>query len=231
LPSPLSITWANESLFLLPERALWWPRQSTLFITDPHFGKAATFRHAGIPVCESSHQADLLRLSQLLRQTHASHLVILGDFLHARTGNNATTLADLTQWREQHAKLPITLVLGNHDRHAGAPAKSLHITTVEGPWQLPPFTCRHEPESTDGHFTLAGHLHPAHRLSSSSGGLTAPCFHLTENLLVLPAFGTFTGTSRIQPKPGDQIYLVGPTEVIRVPTPSASRKATKTKSG
>ncbi|WP_166442621.1 ligase-associated DNA damage response endonuclease PdeM [Phragmitibacter flavus] len=214
----LSITWANETLHLFPERALWWPRQSTLFITDPHFGKAATFRHAGIPICESSHDADLLRLTHILNQTNAQHLIILGDFLHARTGNNPTPLAALPQWRATCPGLPIPLIPGNHDRHAGPPAQSLNIELVHGPWPLPPFTCCHEPESLPDHFTLAGHLHPAHRLSTNNSSLTAPCFHLSQNLLILPAFGTFTGTSRIHPKPGDKIYLVGPTEVLQIPT-------------
>ena len=47
-----SIQLADEQLLLLPERALWWPQQKALVLSDVHFGKSATFRENGIPVPE-----------------------------------------------------------------------------------------------------------------------------------------------------------------------------------
>jgi hypothetical protein len=43
----MEIVLAGETLRLLPDKALYWPRQQTLFIADAHFGKVAAFR-AGI---------------------------------------------------------------------------------------------------------------------------------------------------------------------------------------
>ena len=40
---------AGERLVLLPEMAAYWERAGTLLVADPHFGKAAAFRAAGIP--------------------------------------------------------------------------------------------------------------------------------------------------------------------------------------
>ena len=45
---------AGEELELLPDHAVHWRRASTLFVADPHFGKAATFRAAGIFVPEET---------------------------------------------------------------------------------------------------------------------------------------------------------------------------------
>src|ERR1700712_3226350 len=101
----LTTEWAGEKLALLPERALWWEREQTLFIADPHFGKASAFRFAGIPVPETAHDADLVRLEAALRKTAARRLIILGDFLHARTGRSEATLSALHLWRSQHAHL------------------------------------------------------------------------------------------------------------------------------
>ena len=83
-----TLEWGGVLLTLLPERAVWWGAEKTLLIADPHFGKAAAFRFAGIPVPETSHEDDLERLSHLLMRTDAQRLVILGDFLHAKTGRN-----------------------------------------------------------------------------------------------------------------------------------------------
>ena len=41
---------AGESLLLLPEKAIYWPRERMLIIADIHFGKAAAFRSLGVPV-------------------------------------------------------------------------------------------------------------------------------------------------------------------------------------
>src|SRR5262249_50769057 len=41
---------AGERVTLLAERAAYWQRTRTLLVADTHFGKAATFRAAGIPV-------------------------------------------------------------------------------------------------------------------------------------------------------------------------------------
>jgi uncharacterized protein len=43
-------------IVLLPGRAAWMPATRTLLVADLHLGKAATFRHAGIPVPEGSAQ-------------------------------------------------------------------------------------------------------------------------------------------------------------------------------
>ena len=40
MAKPAKIVWAGEELLLLPERLVWWKRERTLFMADPHFGKA-----------------------------------------------------------------------------------------------------------------------------------------------------------------------------------------------
>jgi DNA ligase-associated metallophosphoesterase len=207
----VAIEWCGETLVLLHERAVWWPREKTLLIADPHFGKAATFRLAGIPVPETSHDDDIERLSRILAATGAPRLVILGDFLHARAGRSAGVLSTLAAWRARHSSVEMVLVRGNHDRHAGPLPDEWGISCVNGPWQLGPFHCRHEPLEDATAPVLAGHLHPSFRLSGKGGlSLSAPCFHFAERVAVLPAFGTFTGNHVVKPAAGDRIFLVGP---------------------
>jgi DNA ligase-associated metallophosphoesterase len=211
----VTLEWGGVTLTLLHERAVWWAAEKTLFIADPHFGKAATFRLVGIPVPETSHDDDLKRLSRILMMTGAQRLVILGDFLHGKAGRNEGMFAALSAWRERHAEMQVVLVEGNHDRHAGALPEELRIECVKGPWALGPFHCRHEPEEDEGKHVLAGHLHPAFRLSDRMGtSVRAPCFHFSARLGVLPAFGAFTGTHGIRPVKTDRVFLVGEDAVI-----------------
>ena len=62
--SDVMLTIAGEDVQLLPERALYWPRACTLVVADVHWGKAATFRAAGIPIPSGTTTEDLARLDQ-----------------------------------------------------------------------------------------------------------------------------------------------------------------------
>ena len=67
----LDIDVAGESLRLLPDRALLWPRARTLVIADLHLGKAQHFRRAGIALPRGGTGHDLARLDRLLADTGA----------------------------------------------------------------------------------------------------------------------------------------------------------------
>lgn len=227
----MQIELAGHELALLPERALWWPAVSSLVIADPHFGKSATFRRAGLPVPECSGERDLDRLRELLRRYRAQRLIVLGDFWHSRAGRTMATLHSLERWREEHAELDILLIRGNHDAHAGDPPDSWRIRCVAEPHaDSPSVRLAHHPdpanETTGGALTMAGHVHPVVVLREESGGrLRLPCFHFIPGLnhvegggqLILPAFGGFTGGSRITLAAGDRIFAAGPDRVIEVP--------------
>jgi len=213
----IEIKLQGETCYLLPEKALFRPQVQTLYIADTHFGKATTFRHHALYVPEGSTVDDLKRLSQALSSTQAQCLVILGDLLHAVEGRDARLLEQLTRWRDQHPDLAITLVRGNHDRGAGDPPPEWNITCVEAPYQDTPFVLHHKPNISPDGYTLAGHLHPAVELAGKGKQiLRLPCFWIRKQILVLPAFTTFTGRQPIKPTPGDQIYVIAEGKVLPV---------------
>ena len=212
----LHLTIAGETVYLLPQRALYWPGRETLFFADPHFGKAATFRAGGIPVPGGTTGANLDRLDAALAMTGATRLVCLGDLLHARAGRVARTVAEVAAWRARHADLDWLLVRGNHDRHAGDPPPSWAIISVDEPFVEAPFVWRHIPESDPAGYTLAGHRHPAVRLGRGSLSETLPCFYFGEEVAILPAFGEFTGTSLVDPRPGERLFVLAGEEVLAI---------------
>jgi DNA ligase-associated metallophosphoesterase len=209
---------AGESVRLLPERALFWPGACTLVVADMHWGKAATFRAAGIPIPGGTTAEDLARLDRAIQRTGARRLVVLGDLFHARAGRVATrTLATLRGWRERASRLEIQLVRGNHDRHAGDPPDDLHINCLDAPAFLPPFVLRHQPDPSPEGYTLAGHVHPA--LVVSGPGLQRerlPCFLVRPRIALLPAFGSFTGGAAVYPELDDRAFVVADGEVLPV---------------
>ena len=219
----LSMEWAGQEWMLLADRALYWPAQQALIVADVHVGKAAAFRHHGVPVPSGSTSKDLARLSTLIQQTQCRRLVILGDLLHARHGRAEHTMRLVSTWRARHAALEITLVRGNHDVTAGDPPAEWAITCVDEPWGLASVVMRHTLASTVSRReqapTISGHVHPCVRLHDVDGSsMRATCFVFSERSGVglVPAFGSFTGTSPVRPEEGDRVFVVGAGEVIEV---------------
>jgi metallophosphoesterase superfamily enzyme len=107
------------------------------------------------------------------------------------------------------------LVRGNHDRSAGDPPAGLGFEVVDGPAELGPFDLVHEPPASSPlRPTIAAHVHPAVSLRGAGGRMRSICFWLADDLCVLPAFGTFTGTRVVKPARGDSVFVVGEQAVL-----------------
>ena len=208
---------AGERLQLLAERAAYWPARKTLFIADFHLGKAASFRAAGIPLPSGTTSENVERLGRAIDRTRARHVVFLGDFLHSAEARAPRTLARFAAWREERHQVALTLVRGNHDRKAGDPPAEWNMACVEAGEAYGPFVLNHEPGPSTGGYALAGHIHPAVRLSAEGeASLRLPCFWFAKRHGVLPAFGAFTGSAVVRPRAGDQVFVVADDEVMRV---------------
>ena len=109
------------------------------------------------------------------------------------------------------------LIRGNHDRHAGAPPADLDIDGHGDALLIPPFVFAHVPAPHPDGYVLAGHLHPALRLSSRYDSLRLPCFWLQERVAVLPAFGAFTGAFEVTPAASDRSFVVSGETVFALP--------------
>mgnify|MGYP003576040014 CR=1 FL=1 len=196
---------------LMPERAVFEPASGTLFVADVHLGKAAVFRARGIPVPHGTSGETLDRLAAAVARTAATRLVVLGDFLHAKESQSATTLAALAAWREAHPHLECVVVEGNHDRHAGQVQDTFGFRTLHGPWVSGALRGVHDPAeaSVPGPWTLAGHVHPVVRLRGRHDTLRVPCFWLRGRVLTLPSFGPTTGGFEPSLGETDQVFVVG----------------------
>jgi DNA ligase-associated metallophosphoesterase len=208
---------AGEQLRLLGERAVFWERTRTLFAADPHFGKAAAFRAAGVLVPRGTTGETLSRLDAALDRTGAERIVFLGDFLHAREGRATETLAAINDWRARWSRVAMLLVRGNHDKRAGDPPPELDMRCEPAPVVEPPFVFAHHPVRSDAGYVLSGHVHPGARLSGPGRQHSRlPCFWFGAEVAVLPAVGEFTGLADITVVPGDRVWVVADGEVIAV---------------
>lgn len=213
------LTFADEQFILMADRAIFWPRRSTLVVADTHFGKDSLFQQRGIPVPSDITSNDLLKLSALLGSVGARRLLVLGDFFHGKESNDPIMTKHLRAWRDALSELEITLVRGNHDVHAGDPCESLGIESLNS---LTIDGCKfvHAPlaDAPSDVSILCGHVHPATTLTDFDGtSMKVPAFVVDPTQLILPAFGRFTGTSVVPRQPGRAFYIASHGRVIRAP--------------
>jgi len=207
------LVWQGHGWMLLPERALWWEARQALLIADLHLGKEGFFQARGLPVPDGAGLSDLVRLSRLVAELGAAEVLILGDLVH---GPGVWTPA-LMEALDQALPAARILIPGNHDpAHAPAP-DALGFTVLPEGTLLEGVALRHAPSPPDGGVAmgqdrianpeLAGHLHPVYHLRGRGDALRLPCFVVSEQQLILPAFGSFTGGWPVEPSPDTAVYL------------------------
>lgn len=208
----LDITLAGETVTLDGDRAL--IARDRVLVADVHLDKAASFQRAGMAVPLGDEQDDLDRLAAIAARHGLTRIVVLGDLVHAPPRRGGRTEQIVVAWCRAHPTLRLSVVLGNHDRHAAERLAHWPLRWITDPQacRLGPFALRHAPDATAadaGGFQLAGHLHPTLRIGTGRADrLTLPVFWQRADALVLPAFGRFTGGHRIAPAPEDSVWGV-----------------------
>jgi DNA ligase-associated metallophosphoesterase len=215
-------TESDADIRLLPGRAALVTASRTLLVADLHLGKAAAFRRAGIPVPEGSAQRDLERLERLVAEHCVARVVVLGDLFHAKGGCTERVFEEFRGFIDRIGPVGVVLVLGNHDRGVGRLPDSLGLTALLPAIDEPPFHFVHEPASAiaagaGDSFVIGGHLHPTLAIRGPRGDRIADrCFVADPALLVLPAFGSFTGGHAVQPAPDRRLWIARDDAVVDV---------------
>lgn len=162
-----------------------------LILADLHLGKTAYFRASGIQIPSTLVTDDLNRLSQLVEQFHPEKIVVAGDMFHH---NYNADIRLFKQWRQLYARIEVILVPGNHDKLLAIDYKSLQISITEAVWVTEPFAIVHNPSDKNELFSICGHIHAGHTMvGRARQSLHLPCFIVSKNEIVLPAFSRFTG--------------------------------------
>jgi uncharacterized protein len=207
-------THLGENLFLHPYKAIYWERHKMLLIADLHLGKAAHFRKSGIPIPETIHQTDLQRLDDLINNYKPSRIIFLGDLFHSEVNDAWKTFRNYCL-----NKIDITpeLIIGNHD--ILDPLHYDFLIIHDGVLLLDPFIFSHEPlpeKILDGHYNICGHIHPSIRIyGSSKQSIRVECFHFSKFHGILPAYGNFTGNSKMSSNSKtDRIFAIANQEII-----------------
>ena len=180
----------GEALLLDPLGVVFLPARAMLIVADLHLEKGSAFARRGTLLPPYDTARTLRRLDWAVQRYRPDVVVSLGDAFHDRAAV-ASLGADARQAIAGLAHSRTWLwVRGNHDPDppAGLAGESVDRVDVGG------LRLVHLPDAeADGRTLIAGHLHPKARLAQGARKATRPCFAADARLLLLPAFGAYTG--------------------------------------
>lgn len=212
----------NERWILHPHRALFWPARRCLIVSDLHLGKAAHLRKGGLAIPEAHDDSTLQRLSDLLSLFRPERLLILGDLFHSAHNHAWRNFAS---WALAQPCL-IELVPGNHDVLEHGSYVDAGLMVHDERYELAPFVMMHDAGIDAPKGTVSGHVHPAIVLTGPGRQrIKLPAFLISEQRVLLPAFGTSTGLHPVPPRPDDRVFACTEREVIEVSSASSLRTA------
>lgn len=207
----------GEELILLKEKAIYFPQQQLLAISDLHLGKSAHFRKSGLQVPEKLAQNDLKRLQMLVDCYSPKILLVNGDMFHHHEHNS--DIDNFITWRNRYPTLKLLLVKGNHDQLRVQQYAELNIEVSEPSYATSNFCFIHDAMmcKTENRYPISGHVHPGiSMVNKAKQRLRFPCFYFGPQYAIMPAFSEFTGLYMVRPKANEEVYAITPAGVLKV---------------
>ncbi len=185
---PALIGIAGLVLEAFPEGALWWADRRMLVVADLHLEKGSSFARRGMMLPPYDTGETLHALAGLVDRLNPATVLALGDSFHDGDGERRLLPRDREMLHGLQRGRDFIWIAGNHDpRPTGLDGDHTSELT------LGPVTFRHEPRAGASPGEIAGHLHPAARVSGRSGSVRRKCFAGDGHRLILPAFGAYAG--------------------------------------
>ena len=169
--------------------ALFWPEHDTLIVSDLHLetGAAHAARGALLPPYDTT--ATLNALTSAIARFAPGRIISLGDNFHSVASAERISEEIVARLRRLAEGREWYWVTGNHDPELPDNLPGRVCATVS----LGGMRFRHEPVERLATNEIAGHLHPAARLTRRGSSVRRKCFISDGGRLVMPAFGAYTG--------------------------------------
>jgi len=208
----------GHELHLHPYKAIYWPKQRALLLSDLHLGKGAHFRKAGIPVPRGVTDDNFARLRALIDLFQPTRILLLGDLFHSDRNHVWSTFCAFTH---EFPNLDFELVPGNHDIMPPAAYTEARLIMRPEIYVVDGLALSHHPLEENQRpaetYNIYGHIHPCVRLHDGAGnGMKLPAFFFGKHGGILPAFGAFTGCAEVKARAGDKVFVLGEGEVFAV---------------
>lgn len=169
--------------------ALYSSEDRMLIVADLHLEKGSSLakrRGTFLPPYDS--RATLTRLAEVITRLQPKTVIALGDTWHDDLGPERLSADDRLEFASLLSRAKFIFVSGNHDPE---PRHHENLSIVSE-IKFGNLILRHEPQRS-AQLEIAGHYHPAAKVKARGRALRRRCFLASENRIILPAFGAYTG--------------------------------------
>ena len=182
-------SFAGETFVPSGDGALFWPAQNALLLADLHLEKASWFARLGQLLPPYDSHATLTAVAGELERTGAKTLYCLGDSFHDRFGCDRLAADSRGLLTSMTAAVDWVWIIGNHDPGFADHCGGRIVEEVE----IGGIVLRHEAMLGENRAEISGHFHPKVRLNLRGKRVSRRCFVMSENKIIMPAFGSLTG--------------------------------------
>ncbi|WP_371193941.1 ligase-associated DNA damage response endonuclease PdeM [Glaciecola sp. SC05] len=190
----IPVRFCDKRLIVDGRGVLFWPMYDLLVFSDLHFEKGSFLTQFAHPLPRFDTRETISRMRDLINEYAPKQVLCLGDSFHDGNAEKRMQSDDIHAINTLIEKVEVwTWVLGNHDPDipvslGGERAHSLALDTV---------LFVHEPEDISTYSSckgqIVGHFHPKTSYKLNNKKLTGKSFLIGEELLLMPAFGKYTG--------------------------------------
>ena len=181
------INFNNHEFKINNDGVLFWLEKKIAIVSDLHLEKGSSFASSGQFVPPFDSEETLNKLINFLKIHEVKIIILLGDTFHDRGALNRMSSKVKSIFDSLVENYEIIFVLGNHENKM----KSAFIKFYER-YIVDDIHFLHE-AVLEKKYQISGHFHPVASLKINSKQITEKCLIHSENHIIMPSFGEFTG--------------------------------------
>ena len=181
------INFNNHEFKINNDGILFWLEKKIAIVSDLHLEKGSSFASLGQFIPPFDSEETLKKLINFFKTHEVQTIILLGDTFHDRGALNRMSSKVKSIFDSLVENYEIIFVLGNHENKM----KSAFIKFYER-YIVDDIHFLHE-AVLEKKYQISGHFHPVASLKINSKKITEKCLIHSENHIIMPAFGEFTG--------------------------------------
>jgi DNA ligase-associated metallophosphoesterase len=188
----VKVIFSNHELLLSSSGCCYWPQKKTLIVADLHFEKGSYFARRGNPLPTTDTRDTLQRLQAQIIAFQPETIICLGDNIHDGKAFMRMDIADLVMLQSLCESVANWhWIVGNHD---SIQLQNHPLRTMQFHAELLIADVWFTHASCEEHaINIIGHYHPKISLHKRGVKIKGKCFVVTEETIIMPSFGSYTG--------------------------------------
>ena len=183
----ITINFNNHKFQISKEGILFWFDKQIAIIADLHLEKGSSFGPSGQFLPPYDSEETLNKIFKTIKNHKIKTIILLGDTFHDKNAFDRMSEKVFILFKSLIEKYEVIFILGNHE-------SKFEIGRISflNEYVIDDIHFIHQALPTSI-FQISGHFHPVASVKSSIKKITAKCLLHTNNHIILPSFGKYTG--------------------------------------